>query len=94
MAEFTITGKRNGKRISITWRDGQLSGDRATVLWIKQLAQGYEGTIQGLPGAPATVTRHLSSPYTACALIRSVFPGAVEQDQSLPPLSIPPGAIS
>jgi hypothetical protein len=95
MAEFTIHGQRTGKHVSVTWRDGALvSNDPATVQWIQELAQQLDGTIQGLPGLPSTTHDHLSSPYTACALIRTVFPGKTHQDQPLPPLDIPPGAIA
>jgi ferric-dicitrate binding protein FerR (iron transport regulator) len=95
MAEFTITGQRNGHPVSVTWRDGALtSNDHATAQWLQELARQLEGTIQGLPGLPSTMHDHLSSPYTACALMRSVFPGPVTQDQPLPPLALPPGAIA
>lgn len=95
MAEFTISGQRNGHSVSVTWRDGAVSGnDDATVQWIRDLAHQLDGTIQGLPGLPSTIHDHLSSPYTACAIIRSVFAGSVTQDKPLPPLDIPPNAIA
>lgn len=95
MAEFTVSGERNGRRVSITWRDGALSGtDQPTVDWIEHLAAQLDGSIQGLPGLPGTLTDHLSSPYTAYALIRSVFPGKTRLDRPLPRVDIPDGAIS
>lgn len=94
MATFTITGQRDGRRISITWTDGALSGDAETVEWIEHLAAQLDGKSQRYGAAPATLHHHLHSPYSACGLIRSVFSGRVEQDQPLPPLDLPPGAIA
>jgi hypothetical protein len=96
MAEFTISGQRNGQSASVTWRDGAVSSDSDPALarWVRELAAALDGTIQGLPGLPATTHDHLSSPYSACAIIRSVFPGKPQQDQPLPPVDLPPGAIA
>ena len=95
MAQFTVTGERNGKAIRVIWRDGKLTGnDPATLRWIRELAQGYEGSVQGLPGVPTTTARHLSSPYTAYAIIRSVFAGKTTLDRPLPKLTLPPGVVS
>lgn len=95
MAQFTITGERNGKRVRVTWRDGKLTGnDPATLAVVRQIARSLEGTIQGLPGSVSTTANHLSSPYSACAIIRSVFPGKVTQDRPLPEIALPPGAIA
>lgn len=97
MPEFTLSGRRNGQPVRLTWRDGQISGaDHATVAWLHELARALDGTIQGLPGLPATTHDHLRSPYTAYALMRSLFPGATTLDQPLPPLDlsdVPDGAI-
>lgn len=95
MAEFTISGHRTGQLVSVTWRDSAVTSSDAdaTAHWIAQLADGLNGTPQGLPGLPTTLHDHLSSPYSACALIRSVFAGRVTQDQPLPPLDTPPGVI-
>lgn len=96
MAEFTISGQRNGAHVEVTWRDGALSssdGD-ATARVVQQVAAEEEGRLHRYGMAPATTRHHLRSPYTTCALIRSVFPGPVTQDQPLPPLDLPPGAIA
>lgn len=99
MAEFTIRGLRDrpARRVSVTWRSGVVtsSDEDVTARWITELARGLDGTPQGLPGLPTTLHNHLSNPYSACAIIRSVFSGAIEQDRPLPQLApLPPGAIA
>lgn len=97
MPEFTITGLRAGRTVSVTWRDGgrlTSSDDDATAIWVERLAAAYDGTPRRYGMAPATVHDHLRSPYTACGLIRSVFAGRVHQDQPLPALDLPPDAIA
>lgn len=97
MADFTITGQRNGALVRVTWREGgalESSDDGVTARWIEQLAAALDGTLQGLPGLPATLRDHLESPYTACALIRSVFPGHTVLAGALPPIAAAPdGAV-
>ena len=90
---FSISGERNRRHITITWTDGELSGDPPTVWWIRQYAQMLDGTMQGQVGGPYTTHDHLQSPYTARALIKSVFPGPTTQHGHLPAIDLPDGAI-
>ena len=95
--EFSISGQRDGAQVRVTWRAGgaltSSDGD-ATARWIKQIAAALDGTVQGLPGLPSTLRDHLSSPYTACALMRSVFPGHTTLHGALPAVETPPdGAV-
>jgi hypothetical protein len=98
MAEFTVIGERNGVQQRVTWRNGEVSGadeaSQSTADWVRQLAQLYEGRSVGLPGLARTNTEHLRSPYSAYAIIRSVFPGKTTLDRSLPRVpDVPPGAV-
>lgn len=94
MTQFSISGERNGRHITITWEDGKLSGDPATVWWIQQLAEMEEGqTVRMLVG-PATTHDHLASPWSARALIQSVFPGKTTFAGAMPAIDVPLGEIS
>jgi len=94
MTTFSITGQRGERTVTVTWTDGELSGDTDTIEMLKLIAEAYEGRpLRALVG-PVTVYNHLSNPYTACTMIRSMFKrGTVRQDGSLPEIKIPPGAI-
>lgn len=96
MTKFSLTGTRNGKRVTVTWEDGDLSStDPAMVQWIQELARMEEGRpVRLMPAAP-TFHDHLADPYSACALIRSVFPDprTLEMRGKLPTMEVPPGAI-
>lgn len=93
MTTFSISGQRNGRLVSVTWTDGKLSGDHDTVVWLEQLAQILDGTMQGQLGGPYTTHDHLSSPYTARSLMRSVFTGKTTFAGKLPAIDLPEGAI-
>lgn len=94
MTTFSVTGLRAGKRRTITWTDGALTGDADAIQMLRTLAAALEGTVQGQPGGPYTTTDHLTSPYTARALMKTLFErGTISQTGSLPPLGIPKGAI-
>lgn len=91
---FSVSGQRDGRLVTLTWTDGELSGDDpATVAWVKELAQLLEGTMQGQLGGPYTMTDHLASPYTARAIMRSVFRGPTTFSGALPTIELPPGAV-
>jgi len=94
MTTFAITGLRGGKRVTVSWTDGTLTGDAETIAWLKRLAAMFEGKMQGQPGGPYTYTDHLASPYTARVMMLSVFErGTTSQSGHLPLLDIPDGAI-
>lgn len=99
MTTFSITGLRGGKegdtRVTVTWTDGELSGDEDAIAMIRELAWMNEGrSLRAIVG-PITIHDHLSNPYTACMLIKSVFKlRTTTQIGSLPPIDIPPGAIA
>ena len=94
MTTFSVTGLRGGKRVTVAWTDGVLTGDADAVAFLKAEALGLTGTIQGHPGGPYTMRDHLANPYTASALMQSIFVrGTAHQSAGLPPLDIPDGAI-
>ena len=91
---FSITGLRGGKRLTVTWTDGALTGDADAIQMLKRLATGLDGALQGQPGGPYTTHDHLASPYTAAALMKTLFArGTTSMTGHLPPLDIPDGAI-
>lgn len=99
MTKFSLSGKlNNGKLVTITWEDGQLSGtDPVAVATVELIARQMEG--MAVRKMPAAVTRHdhLSSPYSAYALIAMVFPNPRELKLrgKLPPVDtgLPKGAV-
>jgi hypothetical protein len=99
MTTFSITGLRGGKeedtRVTVTWTDGELSGDEDAIAMIRELAWMYEGqSLRAIVG-PTTTHDHLSNPYTACMLIKRVFrTRTTTQIGSLPIITLPPGAIA
>lgn len=94
MTTFSITGLRGDKRVTIAWTDGKITGDADAVATLQAMADALEGTVQGQFGGPYTVTDHLSSPYTACAMMKLLFErGTTTQTGKLPLLDIPDGAI-
>jgi hypothetical protein len=95
MTTLSITGQRGDHFVTVTWTDGELSGDADAIAMLQLLAEEFEGRPLRAIVGPVTVTNHLSNPYTACALMKSVFKyGTVTQDGSLPEIIIPPGAIA
>jgi|SRR5690348_9702140 len=98
---FALTGARRGaaqdaKLVTVTWTDGNLSGDDDAVKWLELLAQECEGrTIRPFVG-PMTTTNHLNSPYSAYMLMRSIFQRTPQPKLTgaLPEIDMPPGAIS
>jgi hypothetical protein len=93
MTRLVFTGMRNGQAISITWEDGELSGDEPTVGWITYYAAAMDGHHLGPTGGPYATHDHLQNPYIAAYVIRSVFPGTVTMQGELPLREAPPGAI-
>lgn len=94
MTTFSITGLRGGKRVTVAWTDGALTGDAECVATLKLMAEAYEGVCYGQVGGPYTTTDHLSSPYTAARMMRDLFErGTTTQTGNLPLLDIPDGAI-
>ena len=75
MAQFTLTGTRDGQPLSLTWDDGQLSGDPGAVAEVQALAQAYDGQPVAGSLSPATHTaaEHLASPTSAYALAQLAF---------------------
>jgi hypothetical protein len=87
-AWFTLRG-RSGSRVgvTITWRDGQLSGDPEGVAMVLRLAEAHEGVPFSFPGGIRSRRRHLAHPLAARALACMVYTGVVHQIAgTLPPL--------
>ncbi len=94
MTSFSITGLRGGKRVTVAWTDGKITSDAEAVERLHLIAELSEGVCRGQPGGPYTTTDHLSSPYTACAMMKLLFePRTTTQTGKLPLLDVPPGAI-
>ncbi len=73
--EFTLGGKLNGKASSITWKDGDLSGDEYAVALLTGIAKGAEGEPVGPAAGPYTLTDHLKSPLSTYMLVnQDLFP--------------------
>lgn len=75
MADFTLIGERHQRLVRVTWADGALSGDPATVALVHALAQAYDGQPVAASFAPSTTTAaaHLASPTSAYTLMELCF---------------------
>ena len=97
VVSFTLRGRRGSQVVTVTWTDGHLWGDPDAIAMILRFAQAYEGKLVGpIGGGPYTTHEHLESPYSAYALIQSVFVMCRTElvAGGLPPLPrLPPGAI-
>lgn len=96
MTRFTLQGRRlPDAMVTITWEDGQLSGDADAVAMVRVLAEAYEGQTIVLTPGPSSRHDHLKNPWAARELMCMVFWGLPRQIAgSLPRLPDPPkGAI-
>jgi hypothetical protein len=90
--EFTATGKFRGQPATVTWADGELSGDAEAVDALQRLAQEREGQVVALGDLHETETEHLSDPLSAYVLIRELLGRDAEITGSLPrPRPLPSG---
>src|SRR5262249_23121691 len=99
MTTFSIIGKRHSRDgdvdATITWTDGELSGDAGVVEVVMRLAAAYEGRELKPIVGKASTHDHLQNPYVACMLMKSVFISrTTRQEGSLPTIKLPPGAIA
>lgn len=68
--KFTATGTRNGKKVSLTWKNGKIiGGDDVCRALVEGAAEGYEGHMVGPAAGPYTKTKHLKDPVSAFCLI-------------------------
>jgi hypothetical protein len=79
MTSFTLRGHRSGhpkgQEITLTWKDGKLSGDPEAVTFVEALASGYEGMKMGQIRYGFTTHNHLSNPHIAHELMMRAFRG-------------------
>lgn len=69
MTSFTVVAQPFGRRVKLTWIDGELTGNRQVVDVVKSQAERYEGRYLMTPKG-ATRYDHLKNPYATLALIR------------------------
>lgn len=97
MTSFTLQGTFLGKLTSITWMDGELSGDDDFLVELVQRdAAGYEGHMIASSAGITSEHNHLKDPYIAHTLISRWL--AEKQPEiiagELPPIPEPPkGAV-
>lgn len=64
---------------SVTWEDGQLSGDQQAILLLQSQAAVWEGREVGPDEGPYTLTDHLQSPISTGWLLNMLFqPGSIQ----------------
>jgi hypothetical protein len=67
--KFTATGMFQGRRVSITWEDGEVSGDPEAVAALKQLAKDKVGEPVGISTFHRTTHHHLKSNLSTWVLL-------------------------
>ena len=67
--EFTVTGELQKWTRTITWRDGRLSADEMTVLYIRAIFDSLEGHRIKLPGGVSVTRNVLFHPLAAFIII-------------------------
>lgn len=86
---FTLTGiPRNRRRVvaSITWNNGQLTGEALLVKEAKDLARLFEGRSIGFPSGPKNNSEHLKNPHASAWLLGELFrPGTIQVTGELEP---------
>lgn len=70
---YTLTGKLHGRPVSITWNDGELSGDPEAVQALRDLAARREGTRVLYPEWVQTRHHHLASPVSTYVLAKEIL---------------------
>jgi hypothetical protein len=91
---YTVHGRLEGRRVSITWDDGALSGDQTAVDILQIRAKVLEGTDVGPPTGPYTVRRHLADPLSTIFLMRDLLGEDITADGDVPePPPVPDGAV-
>lgn len=91
--QFTISGHHNGKPASITWNDGELSGDEDAIRALRQLAQEREfAEIVCMPPIPVDGLRN---PLASMVLMGQALHPMTGSSGNLPTFpTAPPGAVN
>jgi len=70
---YSVKGLLMGRRVTITWDAGQLSGDMLLTRIVQTEANVMEGQPVGPPTGPFTYHGHLRDPLSTLFLIRSLL---------------------
>jgi hypothetical protein len=73
--DFTYTGEIDGRLLSVSWKNGRLTGDTEAVEQLEEMAADLGGELVGAPGWSETDSDHLSSPVSALLLMDHLFKG-------------------
>lgn len=88
--KFTVYGAIEDESVSITWKDGFVTGDKGALAELFALASVLDGKPVGPePEGPFTTQDHLSAPLSALVLIEDVLDEVTGYDGQMPgPLSM------
>ena len=95
--KITLSGRllSSGYPATLTWEEGQLSGDGQARLETLALANELEGqAVLATPSGPSTVRDHLKSAFSAIVLMGQLFTPDSKWSGELPELpAIPEDAV-
>lgn len=92
---FTVTGRIGAQSYTVTWDEGEITGDDAAVDAIEAYADAHEGKRIGSPTGPFTEVDHLSDPLSAAMIMDEVFDEITAEEGDVPKLpDVPDGAIA
>ena len=83
---FTVSGELQGTVRTIAWDDGQLSGDPATVEYLRTIFDSLEGHRIRLPGGVSMTSKHLTHPLAALIIICQQYGRLDAVDGEIPEL--------
>lgn len=92
--EVRVEGKVGGEKVVLVWRDGELAGDEAAVMLVRDQAALMEGRSIGVSPLWTTTTNHLSDQRSFLELCRMVMDVTSTKGDEPGPEPIPKGAVS
>jgi hypothetical protein len=92
---YTVNGTIGPDTHTVTWTDGELSGDAPAVERIHARAEELEGELVGPPTGPFTEVDHLQDGLSALFIMDEVFDAITEATGDVPEApEVPEGAVA
>ncbi len=92
---FSTTGRIGSQTYTVTWEDGEVTGDQDAVDAIEAYADAHEGKLIGSPSGPFTEVDHLSDPLSAAMIMDEIFDEIISEEGDVPELpDVPEGAAA
>lgn len=99
--KFTVTGTFDSREVSVTWDNGTVTGDAATIKRLKQVAKALRKVATGEPVSMNFGSGDLADPWRVESMLArgsEYFPAVIEaatvSDAEWPQWDLPEGAIA